>query len=257
MENKEKKGKINFKYINKKKIGAVIATAALVCVGLTAKSCTDSKFEADTNIQVGRIFKNIELPSINVTDIIKKLAEQNPALEEVIEEIQEENTNGECTNGENKNQNSNNQDTNNGGNNQPGSNPGTPGDNKPSEPDPKPVDPTPEEPEPPHVHKLVSNYEAHDENETCVVTKWQVCTDPKCPNGAGTHLNKTTIRNSHQYTPISEIEDPVGSGIWIITDMCTVCNHTQERSSRHSLSGYSMNVEAVEATPKQKTLKLY
>jgi len=41
--------------------------------------------------------------------------------------------------------------------------------------------------------------------------------------------------------------------------MCTVCNHTQERSSRYSLSGYSMSDEAFEksATQKQKTLKLY
>ena len=128
---------------------------------------------------------------------------------------------------------------------------------QPDQPDPeKPDQPDQPDPEKPHVHNLVSNYEAHDENETCVITRWQVCTDPKCPNGAGTHLNQTVSRQSHSYTPIAEIENPAGSGIWIITDICTVCNHTQDRFVISGLSSYSMEDTTEEYAGKQKTYTL-
>jgi len=252
MENKEKKGKkVNFLYVNRKKIGAVIAAAALVCAGLGAKSCSDSKLEVKNNVKINHIFDDMDIPTINIKEILDEIAETNPEIAEISEDGQEQISNEKDAQ-ESKDQNQNNENSNtnnNGGSNQPGNT----GGNKPSEPS------TPVEPEKPqHIHNLVSRYEAHDENETCVVTRWQVCTASNCPN-AGQRFNQTTTRSSHQYTPIAEIEDPVGSGIWIITDMCTVCNHTQERSSRYSLSGYSMNSEVFEkrATEKQKTLKLY
>lgn len=258
MENQEKKGKfVNFLHINKKKIGAIATSMALViCLGVGIKSCSDSHFDDENDITTENINKTNkgELEDGDFSDIIDQLDENNTEKSEENTESTEEHTynhdnNQNINNG--NNQGSNNQGGNNGGNN--GGNTG--GNTDPKPVDPTPVDPTPEDPKPQHTHSLVNKYEAHDENETCVVTRWQVCTDPNCPN-AGTRLNQTVSRQAHSYISISEIEDPVGSGIWIVTEMCTVCNHTQERSARNSLRAYSMDVNTEEYAVKQKSLKL-
>ncbi|MCI9084066.1 MAG: hypothetical protein HFH46_00425 [Bacilli bacterium] len=116
---------------------------------------------------------------------------------------------------------------------------------KPDEPD-KPGKPDEPDKPKPHVHSLVSDYEAHDENEKCVITRWQVCTDSSCPDGAGTHLNESVERTSHQYTKISESE--IAPDLWEITDKCTVCNHTQSYFMDSSELGYSQisNIETEE-----------
>jgi len=230
---------VNFLYVNKKKIGAVITAAALVVgIACTAKSCSNEQYDAEQVDGIEYFDDSFKMPNVQLGDNSKENTDEIIEFEDVNKRNSLLNNKLGYVNG----------------NVFGGTRPwGNTGGNKPSEPS-KPVEPE----KPQHVHSLVNRYEAHDENETCVVTRWQVCTASNCPN-AGTRFNQTTTRSSHQYTPIAEIEDPVGSGIWIITDMCTVCNHTQERSSRYSLSGYSMNSEVFEkrATEKQKTLKLY
>lgn len=86
-----------------------------------------------------------------------------------------------------------------------------------------------------HIHQFEDKYEAHDEDEVCVITRWQECSDSNCPDGEGTHFNETTTREEHQYVPVSEYE--IASGRWVVTDECTVCKHTRTRHTRASELG--------------------
>lgn len=274
-QTEEKKKKTGFIYINRKKIGAIITSVALVA-GLSLfsiKCCSRDVDDVPSDGTVGNLIDDIN----NELDKLKNSedTEDNEATEE---EVEEEQTEQQEDNTYNPDDNTNN---NNGGNKKPGGNkPGNnkPGGNKPGgndKPDPNPVDPNPVDPvdpnpvdpvDPtpqPHVHALISDYEAHDENEVCVITRWQQCTDPSCPDGYGLHLNVTVTRQAHQYNPISEVESV--PGIWTITDLCSVCSHTQTRFLDHSILGthavitemsVAQNIEAIEVKGKTKTLKL-
>lgn len=296
METKEERKKqnkfVNFLYVNKKEIGAVLGSIALVIgIGLGVRSCSGNHSDNDINTDIEQPDNsNSNKKEITTKDPIKKITigdvdqekkedESNLVPEEDVNKTEEENENStENTNQKNSEPNSNNKGNDDSGSKKPNNSstdqkpskpnkPSTP--EKPSKPDKpdkpdkpgkpdepdkpgKPDEPDkpgkPDEPDKPkpHVHSLVSDYEAHDENEKCVITRWQVCTDSSCPDGAGTHLNESVERTSHQYTKISESE--IAPDLWEITDKCTVCNHTQSYFMDSSELGYSQisNIETEE-----------
>ncbi len=272
-QNMEQKGKfVNFLYTNKAQIGAVITTAALVIgmfVGM--KSCSTSQGEDETNSGIERVLDDSDIQNNNPDETLDGNSEENLNENSEIDNEAQNNSginNNSDINNNRLNNNGGNQSGNQGGNqdgnqgNNQGSNQGgnqggnTPGESeqppKPVEPD-KPIDPQP------HTHSLVSNYEAHDENETCVVTRWQICTDSNCPDGAGKHLNQKTTRQSHQYMKIAEAE--IRPGLYQITSKCTTCNHTQREFLTAGELGYSTQTQNLDETAevsqtKVKTLSL-
>jgi len=81
----EEKGKfVNFLYVNKKKIGAVITTAALVAgIALTAKSCTTEAYDAETVDSIEYFDDSFKMPNVQLGDNSNKNTDEIIEVEDV------------------------------------------------------------------------------------------------------------------------------------------------------------------------------